>query len=287
MSVTVEDKPVALQEGLPRLRLIGLAGLAIVTFIVLAALLAPLLATHPPSKIVGSAFEAPGAFLLGTDVVGRDLFSRLLYGAQFTLLITFAATTLGFVAGTIWGFAAAELRGLFDDVTDWIVNIMLSFPPLMLGLLVVAALSSSLAVLIGVIAVIQMPRVVRVARSVAINITVLPYVEAARMRGEGLASILRREILPNTWRPLGVEYGLRLTYSTLFISGLSFLGLGIQPPDADWGLLVRENLPSLQQNVYLPALLPALAIGLFGIALNLIVDWLGDESASAIPKELR
>lgn len=286
MSVEKLDRKQRL-DGVPRPSLLGGIGLAIVAVVAFGALFAPVLATHAPSKIIGQAFETPGAYLLGTDVVGRDLLSRLLYGARLTLLVTFAATTIGFVAGAIWGFAAAELRGLFDDVTDWIINILLSFPPLMLGLLVVAALSSSLAVLVGVIAFIQMPRVVRVARSVAISITALQFVEAARARGESLASILFREVLPNAWRPLGVEYGLRLTYSTLFISGLSFLGLGIQPPDADWGLLMRENLTGLQEDYYLAALLPALAIGFFGVGLNLIVDWLGEDSATALPEDLR
>jgi len=272
---------------LPRINIMGALGVAVVGLIVLAAVLAPALAPYAPAKIVGTPFEAPGRFLLGTDVVGRDLLSRLLYGAQFTLLVTFAATTIGFVLGTAWGFAAAELGGILDDITDFTVNILLSFPPLMLGLLIVAALSSSLTVLIAIIAFIQLPRVVRVARSIAQTITALQFVEAARARGHGLVAILVAEILPNSWRALGVEYGLRLTYSTLFISALSFLGLGIQPPDADWGLLVRENLASLQEDVYLPALLPAVAIGIFGIALNLIVDWLSDEESLAIPEDLR
>lgn len=283
----------AVREGeqvgimLPRINIMGALGVAIVGLVILAAVLAPVLAPHAPAKIVGMPFEAPGRFLLGTDVVGRDLCSRLLYGAQLTLLVTFAATTIGFMLGAAWGFAAAELGGVLDDATDFVVNILLSFPPLMLGLLIVAALSSSLAVLIAIIAFIQLPRVVRVARSIAQNITALQFVEAARARGHGLAAILIVEILPNSWRALGVEYGLRLTYSTLFISALSFLGLGIQPPDADWGLLVRENLGSLQEDVYLPALLPALAIGIFGIGLNLIVDWLSDEESLAIPEDLR
>jgi peptide/nickel transport system permease protein len=272
---------------LPRMSVLGALGIAIVGLVILAAVFAPVFAPFIPSKIVGTAFESPGQFLLGTDVVGRDLLSRLLYGAQFTVLVTFAATTLGFLLGAAWGFAAAELGGVFDDITDFTVNILLSFPPLMLGLLIVAALSSSLAVLIGIIAFIQLPRVVRVSRSIAQTVTVLQFVEAARARGHGLVSTLLMEVLPNAWRALGVEYGLRLTYSTLFISALSFLGLGIQPPDADWGLLVRENLGSLQEDVYLPALLPAIAIGLFGIGLNLIVDWLSDEDALAIPEDLR
>jgi len=284
-SVAREREQVAIM--LPRINIIGALGVTIVGLAILAAALAPVLAPYAPSKIVGMPFEAPGEFLLGTDVVGRDLLSRLLYGAQFTLLVTFVATTIGFVLGVAWGFAAAELSGAFDDFTDFTVNILLSFPPLMLGLLVVAALSSNLTVLIAIIALIQLPRVVRVARSVAQNITALQFVEAARARGHGLFSILITEVLPNSWRALGVEYGLRLTYSTLFISALSFLGLGIQPPDADWGLLVRENLGSLQEDVYLPALLPAVAIGVFGIGLNLIVDWLSDEESLPIPEDLR
>jgi len=272
--------------SIPRPSALGAVGLVIVALAILGGLLAPILAPYDPSAIVGKSFEAPGVFLLGTDVIGRDLLSRLLYGARLTLLVTFVATTIGFTAGVIWGFAAAERRGLVGDLTDWIVNILLTFPPLMLGLLVVAALSSSLPVLIGIVAFIQMPRVVRVARSIAVNITTLQFVEAARARGEGLFSILAREVLPNAWRPLGVEYGLRLTYSTLFVSGLSFLGLGIQPPDADWGLLVRENLSALEEDIYLPTLIPAVAIGLFGIGINLIVDWLNDEKAAAIPGDL-
>ncbi len=285
MSVLREERPAILT--LPRFNITGAIGIAITLCVVAAALLAPLLAPHPPSRLVGMPFEAPGEFLLGTDVVGRDLASRLLYGARFTLIVTFAATTIAFVLGAAWGFAAAEAGGIFDDLTDICVNILLSFPPLMLGLLVVAGLSSSLPVLVAVIAIIQLPRVVRVARSIARNVTTLQFVEAARARGHGMLAILATEVLPNSWRALGVEYGLRLTYSTLFISALSFLGLGIQPPDADWGLLVRENLGSLQEDAYLPALLPAVAIGVFGIGLNLVIDWLSDEESLRIPEDLR
>lgn len=265
----------------------GMFGILIVGLIIIVALLAPFLAPFPPSKIVGRPFEDPGTFLLGTDVVGRDLLSRLLYGAQLTLLVTFAATTVGFLIGAVWGLAAAEMGGITDDLTDLITNILLSFPPLMLGLLLVSALTSSLPVLISTIALIQVPRVVRVARSVGQVTSSQQFVEAARARGHRMLSILRTEILPNAWRPLAVEYGLRLTYSTLYISALSFLGLGIQPPDADWGLLVRENLAALQEDRLVPVLLPAAAIGALGIALNLIVDWLSDEASITIPQELQ
>jgi peptide/nickel transport system permease protein len=277
-----QDMDVRARMGLP-----ALAGVAVVSIIVLAALLAPLLAPHVPSKIVGMPYESPGQFLLGTDVVGRDLLSRLLYGAQLTLLVTFASTTAGFLIGAAWGFSAAELGGTFDDLTDLLTNVLLSFPPLMLGLLIVAALSSSLTVLVSIIALIQAPRVVRVARSVGQSVSSQQFVEAARARGHGMWSILGSEIIPNAWRPLAVEYGLRLTYSTLYISGLSFLGLGIQPPEADWGLLVRENMAALQEDRLLPVMLPAAAIGVLGIGLNLIVDGLSDEGSRVLPEELK
>jgi peptide/nickel transport system permease protein len=267
--------------------LLACIGVAIVAVVVFLAIFGAWLEPHSPSDLIGGAFDPPGATLLGTDVLGRDLFSRLVAGARLTLFVTGIATTLAFIAGALWGFAAAELRGWLDDTTESLVNILLCFPPLMMGLLVVSALSSSLPVLIGAIAFIQLPRIVRVARSVGLDITTMQYVEVARARGEGLFSIMTHEILPNSLRPLGVEYGLRLTYSTLFIAGLSFLGLGIQPPDADWGGLVRENLSGVQLGVYLPALLPGLAIGLFAVGLNLIVDWLGKEGARPIPEELR
>lgn len=274
-------------SAVPRPPLLAAMGILIVVLVALTAVAGPWLVAHKPSEIIGGPFDAPGETFLGTDVLGRDLLSRLVVGARLTLFITFLATSLGFLFGILWGFAAAEMRGWFDDITDALINILLSFPPLMMGLLVVSALSSNIWVLIGAIAFIQMPRVVRVARSVGLTITTMQFVEVARARGEGLISILRHEVLPNSLRPLGVEFGLRLTYSTLFISGLSFLGLGIQPPDADWGGIVRENLSGVQLGVYLPALLPGLAIGLFAVGLNLIVDWLGSEGSRPISEELR
>ncbi len=259
-----------------RIPLLAAAGLVTVIVVVVAAIFAPLLAPNPPSSLIGSAYAPPGPTLLGTDVLGRDLFSRMLYGARLTLLVAFGSTTIGFLLGTLWGLAAAELGGWFDDLTDWVVNIVLSFPPLMLGLLLVSALTPSLAILIGALAAIQLPRVVRVARAIGQNVSGLQFVEVARARGEGLFSILYREILPNTLRPLAAEYGLRVTYATLFISGLSFLGLGIQPPDADWGGLVRENMSAMQIGVMTPVLAPALAIGIFAVALNLVIDWVDE-----------
>lgn len=265
------------RRGMP---LSALAAVATVAIIVGAALLAPWITTNAPAAMIGDAYAAPGATLLGTDVLGRDLFSRIVYGARLTLLIAISATVIGFAIGTLWAFVAAELDGWFNDVTEWLVNILLSFPPLMLGLLLVSALSNNLFMLIVAIAAIQVPRVVRVARAVAQNVITLQFVEVARARGERLGYILLREVLPNCLRLLAAEFGLRLTYSTLFISGLSFLGLGVQPPDADWGGLVRENMSAMQIGAWLPVLAPAFAIGAFAVSLNVIIDWIDSRSST-------
>ncbi|MFB2551357.1 ABC transporter permease [Ensifer soli] len=273
------------QGSMSRHRIMPLSALlAVLTIalIVAAALLAPWIATNPPQAMIGDAFAAPGGTLLGTDVLGRDLFSRIVHGARLTLLIAVSATVIGFAVGTLWAFVAAELDGWFNEATEWLVNILLSFPPLMLGLLLVSALSNSLPMLIGAIAAIQVPRVVRVARAVAQNVIGLQFVEVARARGERLPYILLREVLPNCLRPLAAEFGLRLTYSTLFISGLSFLGLGVQPPDADWGGLVRENMSAMQIGAWMPVLAPAMAIGAFAVSLNVLIDWIDSRSSTRI-----
>lgn len=275
-----------LSKSSEHISLMAIFGFAVIGAIIALSILAPMLAPESPSAIVGRSFEAPGKYFLGTDVLGRDVLSRVIYGARLTLLITVSATSLGFLVGVAWGFATAEVGGLFDTISNGLANILLAFPPLMLGLLIIAALSTSHIVLIIAIALIQMPRIFRVARAAALNVTNREFVEVARARGERLSSILRREVLPNVLRPLGVEYGLRLTYATLLISSLSFLGLGIQPPDADWGSLVRENISGVQLGAYLPALVPALAVATFALGLNLLVDWFGGKSAPPISKEL-
>ena len=200
--------------------------------------------------------------------------------------VALVATVLGFLIGMAAGFSAAEIKGRYDDVMLWLADMLLSFPPLLLALIVIASLSSSLPVLVCTIAVLHASRVTRVSRAVAMNVAALEFVEVARARGESLVSILVREIWPSTIRPLAVEFGLRLTYSILFLSSLSFLGLGIQPPDADWGSMVRENLNALQTGAYIAVLLPAFAIAILTVGVNLIVDWLGAVSGRSISEEL-
>jgi peptide/nickel transport system permease protein len=187
--------------------------------------------------------------------------------------------------GLVIGFAAAEIRGRTDDFITWLIDVLISFPPIMLALIVIVALGSNMYVLVGTIAVVSAPRIARVARAVAMNVVVLDYVEVARARGESLWSVLVREILPNTLRPLAVEFGLRLTFAILFLSSLSFLGLGIQPPAADWGSMVKENLSGILLGSPAPVL-PAVAIGVLTIGINLLVDWLSSQSGRGISDEL-
>lgn len=262
-------------------------GITIVIVGLVLAVVGPWVAPFGVGNIVTTVYAQPDAQnLLGGDVLGRDLLSRLLHGARLTVGVALVATILGFVLGMAVGFSAAEIRGRYDDFITWLIDVFLSFPPILLALIVIASLSSDLWVLVGTIAVIHSSRVARVGRAVAMNIAALEFVEVARARGEKLTSILVREIWPSTIRPLAVEFGLRLTYSILFLSSLSFLGLGIQPPDADWGSMVRENMNAMQNHAYIAVLAPAFAIAILTVGVNLIVDWLGAQSGRGISEEL-
>jgi peptide/nickel transport system permease protein len=255
--------------------LFGAIGLTLLAINLLLAASGSFVAPNAPSTLVGGGAFAPAhdAALIGNDYLGRDLLSRLLHGAKFSLGVAVAATMLGFLIGMTVGFSAAEIRGRYDTAVTWVIDVLLSFPPILLALLVIAGLGSSLPVLIGTIAFIQSSRVARVSRSVAMGIAALEFVEVARARGESLFSVLSREIFPSSVRPLAVEFGLRLSYAVLFMSSLSFLGLGIQPPNADWGSMVRENLPGIYYGAP-AAIIPALLIGLLVVGINLTVDWL-------------
>jgi peptide/nickel transport system permease protein len=272
----------------PPLTGLGGIGLGLVAVNVLLALLGAALAPHDVGEIVARRAFAPAgpSSWLGGDYLGRDVLSRLLHGARFSLGVAAAATTLGFLAGMGVGFAAAEVRGRFDLAVTWLLDVLLSFPPILLALLVIAGLGSSVPVLVGTMAFVQSPRVARVARGVALGIAALEFVEVARARGESLLSVLAREILPNAVRPLAVEYGLRLSYAVLFMSSLSFLGLGIQPPEADWGSMVRENVSGLYYGAP-AAIFPAVLIGLLVLGVNLTVDWLSAGADRRMSEELR
>jgi len=249
-------------------------GMLLVAVIAMASLCASLIAPHGETETIGDVWMMPGAgHWLGTDSIGRDMFSRLLYGGRTTLGLALAITLLSFSLGIVTGFAAAVLGRKVDQVLSRIVDTLMAMPVLIFALMILSVLGTSMPVLIGTIAILDSTRVFRLARLVAQGIAVQEYVEAARLRGEGLAWIIRREILPNAVPPLLAEFGMRFGFTILFVAGLSFLGLGIQPPYADWGGMVRDNAQVINFGGIAP-LVPAAAIGLLTIGINLIVDWL-------------
>jgi peptide/nickel transport system permease protein len=248
-------------------------GLAIVGAYVLIAVLAPWIAPFSESESVAGTWDPPSAsHWLGTDNIGRDLLSRLIYGARMTIAVALATTVLSFLIGTSAGFLAAVGGRAIDLLLSRFVDVMLSIPLLIFALIILSVFGSSIPVLVLTIAALDSTRVFRLARAVAMNITVTEFVEVAHLRGEGLWWVMRREILPNAMPPLIAEFGLRYCFNFLFVAGLSFLGLGIQPPLADWGGMVRDNAQAITFGLMAP-MWPAIAIALMTIGVNLVVDW--------------
>lgn len=258
-------------------------GMALIAAYAIAAIFAPLLAPYPEGAIVGAKYLPWSAqHWLGTDMLGRDVLSRMIYGARNTVGIALLTTVLAFVLGAITGLLAATVGGWFETASARVVDVLMAVPSLIFALLVLTIAGTSVVSLVLVIAVLDSTRVFRLSRAVAQGILTMDYIEVARMRGEGLAWIIRREVLPNASAPLIAEFGLRFCFVFLFISALSFLGLGLQPPTADWGSMVREsaklisfaNFSSWQAATFgLAPLLPAGAIALLTVAVNLVVDW--------------
>jgi len=248
-------------------------GLAIVLINLFAALLAPVIAPYTETEIVGDVWlPSSSDNLIGTDHLGRDLFTRLLYGARNTIAIAFITTLLSFFIGALLGFFAAVIGGWTELTISRMVDIVMSFPTLIFALMALSVVGTSVISLIFVIAILDSTRVFRLSRAVAMDINVMEFVEAARLRGEGILWVMRKEILPNAMPPLVAEFGLRFCFVFLFIAALSFLGLGIQPPTADWGGMVRENSGAITFGILIP-LWPAGAIAFLTVGVNLIVDW--------------
>ncbi|MBC7142995.1 MAG: ABC transporter permease, partial [Rhodobacteraceae bacterium] len=211
-------------------------GMLVILLYVLVALFAPLIAPYAEREVVGAQFLPwDSTHVFGTDNLGRDTLSRLIYGARNTVGIAFATTALAFAMGAILGLLAATVGGWLDQILSRIVDILMAIPALIFSLLLLTIFGTSVPTLILVIATIDSTRVFRLARSVALNIVVMDYIEAAKLRGEGLWRLITREILPNALAPLVAEFGLRFCFVFLAISALSFLGVGVQPPTADWG----------------------------------------------------
>jgi peptide/nickel transport system permease protein len=248
-------------------------GLGMVCVTLLAAILAPVIAPYGETEVAGEVWlSASTDHFIGTDNLGRDLFSRLLYGARNTIAIAFVITGISFFIGVVFGFLAATVKGWMDQLLSRCVDILMAFPTLIFALMVLSVVGTSIPAMVVVIALLDSTRVFRLSRAVAMDIEVMEFVEAARLRGEGLWWLMRHEILPNAMPPLVAEFGLRFCFVFLFIASLSFLGLGIQPPTADWGSMVRENAGAITFGIYTP-LWPAAAIAFLTVGVNLIVDW--------------
>lgn len=248
-------------------------GIVVVLAYIIVAIFAPVIAPYGETEIVAFEYEPwSSEYLLGTDNLGRDMLSRLIYGARNTVGIAFVTAMLAFLLGGVLGLLAATLGGWTDQLLSRAVDVLMAIPQLIFALLILTIVGTSVPAVILVIAVLDSTRVFRLARAVAMNIVVQDFVEVAKLRGEGLWWIIRHELLPNAMPPLVAEFGLRFCFVFLTISALSFLGLGIQPPTADWGSMVRDNATLITFGDITP-LLPAAAIALLTIAVNFIVDW--------------
>lgn len=247
-------------------------GLFVILFMAFCALFAPWLAPYGESEIVGDVWEPiGGTFIFGTDQIGRDMLTRMIFGARNTIALALLSTTVSFTAGAVLGFIAATLGGWVDQFLSRLVDVIISIPTLIASLIMLSALGTAISTLILVIGVIYAMPVFRIARAVAMDIEVMDYVEAARLRGENMWWIMRREILPNAMTPLAAEFGLRFCFVFLLISSLSFLGMGLQPPLADWGAMVRGNADGIAWG-FLHPLLPAACIAVLTIGINFVID---------------
>ena len=259
-----------------RVRVTPAAAIAMVVIglYLVAALFAHWIAPYGQAEIVSRVpFEAwGGPFLLGTDQLGRDIFSRLIYGAQNTIGIAVATTGIAFAIGIFLGCFAALSSGWVDHALSRSVDALMAIPQLIFALVLLAIFGTSILNLILIMAVIDSTRVFRLSRSLAMGIAAQEFVEVAQLRGESKLWILLHEILPNMTATIVAEFGMRFCFVFLTIAALSFLGVGIQPPAADWGSMVRETATLITFGDPTP-LLPALAIAILTISVNVVIDW--------------
>ena len=254
-------------------------GMVVILLFSIVSIFAPFIAPYGETEIIGKSYELwSDKHFLGTDNLGRDMLSRLIFGARNTIGMALLTTFLAFLIGSITGMIAAVIGGWIDQIFGRIVYVLMSIPSLIFALLILSFFGTSITYLIGTIAILEATRVFRLARATGMNVAVMDFVEVAKLRGEKLGWIIRKEILPNIAAPLLAEFGLRFCFVFLFISALSFLGLGIQPPTADWGSMVRENATLISYDDITP-LLPAGAIALLTVATNFVVDWMLHKSS--------
>jgi peptide/nickel transport system permease protein len=248
-------------------------GMIVIVIYGILAVFAPLIAPYGESQVLGDAYLPYSAqHWLGTDQLGRDMLTRLIYGARNTIGIALLTVLLAFALGGSMGILSAIFRGWLDQILGRIVDVFMSIPELIFALMLLSIVGPSATSIILIIAVLDSTRFYRISRAVAMNVAVMDFVEAARLRGENTSWIMFKEILPNILPTLVAEFGLRFCFVFLTVSSLSFLGLGIQPPAADWGSMVRENATLINYGRFTP-LLPAGAIALLTVAVNFVVDW--------------
>ena len=247
-------------------------GLGLTAFIVLLALVGPLAAAYDPAAVVGLPYSPPSwQHLLGTDYLGHDVLSRVLWGGRSVVWMAFAGATLGVGLGAAIGLLAGYSRSRLDDVLMRSMDVILAFPQIVLVLLFVSIIGSELWLIVLVVALAWVPQVARVVRGVTAEVAHREYVESAEANAVPRRTILLREILPNVTTPLMVDYGLRLTWSIALVAGVSFLGFGIQPPNADWGLMINENRQGLTLNPW-AVIVPALCIANFAVGTNFVTE---------------
>jgi peptide/nickel transport system permease protein len=260
--------------NLSRIPISAWIGIILTSAFAFVAVFAQVIAPYGEGQIVGGLWEPMSAkYWLGTDNLGRDLLSRMIFGAQTTLFIAAAATALSFCTGSVLGFTAAVIGGWIDQALSRFVDLLMSIPTLIFALVILAVLPANTLTLILVMGLLDSTRVYRLSRAVAVDINVMDFVEAAKLRGEGHRWVIFREILPNALSPLVAELGLRFIFMVLFLSALSFLGLGVQPPEADWGGIVKENKEGIVFGIP-AALIPAGTIAALAISVNLVADWI-------------
>ncbi len=258
-------------------------GLFLFVSLIGIALVGPYFAPHSPTEFVAPPFSTPSDFgWFGADFLGRDVLSRFLWGGRSVLALSILATLMGFVLGTAIGLVAAYSRGVLDDVLMRTMDVLLSFPQIVFALVLAATVGPKLWLLVLAVGITTMPRVARIARGAAVEVVERDFIRAAEAIGEPRRRILLGDVLPNITGPLVVEASLRLSFNIAVVAGLSFLGFGIQPPSADWGLMINENKNGLTIQPW-PVVLPVVAIGLLTIATSLIGDGLS-RSVSGIDR---
>jgi ABC-type dipeptide/oligopeptide/nickel transport system permease subunit len=275
VTLSVRSLP-GIRRAQGRLRFVGtktgLAGLVLLVVVVGIALFGPFFAPHSPTDSLGIPFAKPGGgHLLGTDRLGRDVLSRVLWGGRSVLGLAGLATLIAYAIGIAIGLVAGYVRSLLDPLLMRGVDVLISFPALLFILVLVTGAGTTKAVLVAAVAVVQFPLVARIVRTATLEQSVRGFVEAAAARGERTVSILAREILPNITAPIMADIGLRYTYSIILVASVNFFGLGLQPPDADWALIISENRDGFTLNPWV-ILVPAALIALLTIGINLVGD---------------